>query len=176
MPRPPPPRSPARPATRVRPRGSPRLDGSPRTGRAHALPDGHRSAAAPRRGARERLGDDELWAELFERPLGAMLRSSLDTDLARGIALTDGLIGTFASADDESLRQNRCFLYHVIGGGTGDWDVPVGGMGRVSGELERAAREAGAELRTGAEVTAVTPDGEVRRSTTAPRRSAAGWC
>ena len=28
-------------------------------------------------------------------------------------------------------------------------------------ELERAAREAGAEIRTGAEVTSVTPDGEV---------------
>jgi phytoene dehydrogenase-like protein len=75
--------------------------------------------------------------------------------------MTDGLIGTFASADDSSLRQNRCFLYHVIGGGTGDWDVPVGGMGTVSGALERAARAAGAQLRAGSEVTAITPDGEV---------------
>ncbi len=110
---------------------------------------------------RERLGDDALWADVVERPLGAMLRSSLESDVVRGIALTDGLIGTFASADEPSLRQNRCFLYHVIGGGTGDWDVPVGGMGRVSGELERAAREAGAEIRTGARVSAITPDGEV---------------
>ncbi|MFV0433735.1 MAG: phytoene desaturase family protein [Leucobacter sp.] len=108
------------------------------------------------------LGDEELWADLFERPLGSLVRKSLDTDIARGIALTDGLIGTFATADDPSLRQNRCFLYHVIGGGTGDWDVPVGGMGRVAGEIERAAREAGAELRTGAEVTAITADGHVR--------------
>jgi phytoene dehydrogenase-like protein len=116
-----------------------------------------------RRGGEVRaaLADDGLWEALFERPLGELLRSSLDTDIARGIALTDGLIGTFASADDESLRQNRCFLYHVIGGGTGDWDVPVGGMGSVSAELERAAREAGAELRTGAEVVAVSPDGAI---------------
>lgn len=113
---------------------------------------------------RELVGDDELWEQLFERPLGEMIRSSLETDIARGIALTDGLIGTFSSADDDSLDQNRCFLYHVIGGGTGDWDVPVGGMGRVSGELERAAREAGAELRTGVEVSAITADGEVRFS------------
>jgi phytoene dehydrogenase-like protein len=110
---------------------------------------------------RQRLGDDALWSDFIERPLGAVLRKSLSTDVARGIALTDGLIGTFASADDESLRQNRCYLYHVIGGGTGDWDVPVGGMGAVSGELERAAREAGAEIRTGAEVTAVTAEGVV---------------
>jgi phytoene dehydrogenase-like protein len=116
----------------------------------------------PRRAALQaRLADDSLWDEVFERPLGGMLRASLDTDLARGIVLTDGLIGTFSSADDESLRQNRCFVYHVIGGGTGDWDVPIGGMGRVSAELERVAREAGAELRTNAEVTAVSPDGEV---------------
>ena len=125
---------------------------------------------------RERLGDDALWADLSSSPSAAMLRSSLETDIARGIALTDGLIGTFSSADDESLRQNRCFLYHVIGGGTGDWDVPVGGMGRVSGELERAAREAGAELRTNAEVTAVSPDGEVvgrRAGRDAPRKARA---
>ncbi|MDW4571739.1 NAD(P)/FAD-dependent oxidoreductase [Microbacterium sp. M3] len=110
---------------------------------------------------RAELGDDGLWTDLCERPLGELLRASLDTDLARGVALTDGLIGTFASADDESLRQNRCFLYHVIGGGTGDWDVPIGGMGQVTAELARAAAAAGAELRTSAEVVAVSPDGEV---------------
>lgn len=107
------------------------------------------------------VGDDQLWADLIENPLGGVLRRSLRTDIARGIALTDGLIGTFAGADDEDLRQNRCFLYHVIGGGTGDWDVPVGGMGSVSGELERAARAAGADIRTSAEVVGVSADGLV---------------
>ena len=34
-------------------------------------------------------------------------------------------------------------------------------MGAVSGELARAARLAGATIVTGAEVTAITPDGEV---------------
>ncbi len=114
-----------------------------------------------RSAAREMIADDALFAALAEEPLGDLLRASVDSDIARGILLTDGLIGTFASADDESLRQNRCFLYHVIGGGTGDWDVPVGGMGRISAELERAARDAGAELRTRAEVVSVTPEGEV---------------
>lgn len=115
-----------------------------------------------RRDVQSAVGDPRLWDDLFERPLGDVLRRSLDTDIARGITLTDGLIGTFSSADDTSLRQNRCFLYHVIGGGTGDWDVPVGGMGRVSGELERAARAAGADVRTGSEVASIAPDGEVR--------------
>jgi phytoene dehydrogenase-like protein len=49
----------------------------------------------------------------------------------------------------------------VIGGGTGDWDVPVGGMGAVSGALWHAATEAGATIATGAEVTSVDPDGTV---------------
>ncbi|MEP7023762.1 MAG: FAD-dependent oxidoreductase, partial [Actinomycetota bacterium] len=71
------------------------------------------------------------------------------------------LIGTFARAGEQSLLQNRCFLYHVIGNGTGAWNVPVGGMGAVTAELERVARAAGAEIRTGAEVTGIDPAGEV---------------
>lgn len=114
---------------------------------------------------RERVGDDELWDALTTRPLGDLLRSSFESDLVRGIALTDALIGTFASSDDPSLAQNRCFLYHVIGGGTGEWDVPVGGMGAVTAELERAAREAGAEIVTGVEVISISPDGDVHTMT-----------
>jgi phytoene dehydrogenase-like protein len=75
------------------------------------------------------------------------------------VVLTDALIGTFASAHDPDLRQNRCFLYHVIGNGTGEWRVPVGGMGAVTAELVRAARAAGADLVTGAEVVGVAADG-----------------
>lgn len=117
---------------------------------------------------RDAVGDADLWDALTQRPLGDLVNASLATDLARGISLTDGLIGTFARSDEASLEQNRCFLYHVIGGGTGDWDVPVGGMGRLSAELERVAREAGAELRPDAAVTSVTPDGEVRFDGAAP--------
>ena len=111
---------------------------------------------------RARLGDDALWDELVERPLGESIRSRFASDLVRGVVATDGLIGTFASVDDATLDANRCFLYHVIGGGTGDWDVPVGGMGRVTDELARAARAAGATIVTGAEVLAATPAGGIR--------------
>ena len=47
---------------------------------------------------RASIADDTLWEEFIERPLGGVLRTSFDTDLARGIALTDGLIGTFSSS------------------------------------------------------------------------------
>ena len=111
--------------------------------------------------ARAAVGDDMLWAELIERPIGETIERTFAGDVVRGVVLTDALIGTFAPNIDPTLAGNRCFAYHVIGGGTGDWDVPVGGMGAVTGELARAARFAGAELLTSAEVTAITPDGEV---------------
>ncbi|MBT2497988.1 NAD(P)/FAD-dependent oxidoreductase [Agromyces sp. ISL-38] len=112
--------------------------------------------------ARALVGDDGVWGEFIERPLGETIDARFESDLVRGVVATDGLIGTFTSLDDPALDANRCFLYHVIGGGTGDWDVPVGGMGAVSGELARAARGAGAELVTGADVLAVDSDGLVR--------------
>jgi phytoene dehydrogenase-like protein len=102
------------------------------------------------------LADDHAWEALFETPLSAILERTFDSDLTRGTVLTDALIGTFAAADDPELRQNRCFLYHVIGG---SWDVPVGGMGALSGALADAARHAGAELRTRAEVVGIATDG-----------------
>lgn len=107
------------------------------------------------------VDDEEAWRLVFEEPIGVGVRAAFADDDVRGVVLTDALIGTFASVDEPSLRQNRCFLYHVIGGGTGDWDVPVGGMGAVSGALHGAASEAGATIVTGAEVTAVDPGGEV---------------
>ena len=69
-----------------------------------------------------------------------MLERAFGSDLVRGVVLTDALIGTFAAAGDPSLRQNRCFLYHVIGNGTGRWDVPVGGMGALTDALCAGAR------------------------------------
>lgn len=106
--------------------------------------------------ARALLADDTLWNEFIEAPLNQVIERDISGDLARGVALTDGLIGTFSRAADESLDQNRCFLYHVIGGGTGDWDVPVGGMGAVTSELAHAARHAGATMLTDARVASIS--------------------
>ncbi|WP_079191653.1 phytoene desaturase family protein [Streptomyces sp. CB00455] len=114
----------------------------------------------PTRGAlRARVDDDAAWRMLFEEPLGQAVERHFADDLVRGVVLTDGLIGTFADAHDPSLAQNRCFLYHVIGGGTGDWDVPVGGMGALTDALAGAARAAGAEIATGHEVLRIDTDG-----------------
>lgn len=102
------------------------------------------------------------WDAVMEQPIGHAITATLTDDLVRGVVATDALIGTFASANDPSLLQNICFLYHLVGGGTGNWDVPVGGMGAVTGALAAAATRHGAEIVTGADVFAIAPDGEVR--------------
>lgn len=107
------------------------------------------------------VGDDPLWEALVRRPLGEVLEAEFGDDTVRGIVATDALIGTFAEMGSADLRQNVCFLYHLVGGGTGDWDVPVGGMGAVTDGLARAAVKAGAEIRTGTRALAVDPDGLV---------------
>jgi phytoene dehydrogenase-like protein len=115
-----------------------------------------------------KIVDDEIaWRMLFEQPLSESLDWAFRSDLVRGMVATDALIGTFAALDDPDLRQNRCFLYHVIGNSTGRWDVPVGGMGALSYALADAARGAGVVMRTGpyAEVVAVQADGRVARVT-----------
>ncbi|MCT2594567.1 NAD(P)/FAD-dependent oxidoreductase [Streptomyces sp. N2-109] len=108
---------------------------------------------------RERIGDDAAWEALFERPVGEAVEEYFADDVVRGVVLTDALIGTFSHAHDPSLLQNRCLLYHLIGGGTGDWDVPVGGMGALTDALARTARKAGAEIRTEHPVHRIDTDG-----------------
>ncbi|ANW17565.1 phytoene desaturase family protein [Streptomyces clavuligerus] len=114
----------------------------------------------PRRAELRALVDDErAWRALFEEPVGVAVEEWFSHDVVRGVVLTDALIGTFADAHDPGLAQNRCFLYHVVGGGTGEWNVPVGGMGALTDALATAARRAGAEILTRHEVTHVHPEG-----------------
>jgi phytoene dehydrogenase-like protein len=102
------------------------------------------------------------WRAMMDEPIGHAIATAVSNDLVRGVIATDALIGTFARLDDPSLTQNICFLYHLLGGGVGNWDVPVGGMGAVTAALAAAAVGHGAEITTGADVYAVEPDGRVR--------------
>lgn len=100
-------------------------------------------------------------AGLMKSPIGELIATEFENDWVRGVVLTDALIGTFASNSDSSLRANRCFLYHLVGNGTGEWQVPVGGMGAVTDEMLRVARVSGAEVLTETEVLSVDPSGEI---------------
>ena len=101
--------------------------------------------------------DPGIWRDVVGQPLGQTIEERFHDDTVRGVVATDALIGTFASLNDPSLIQNRCFLYHLIGNGTGEWRVPVGGMGAVTDALARAAVAAGAQLITGAGVSRIEP-------------------
>lgn len=106
-----------------------------------------------------------LWEELVEQPLGQLIEDRFDDDTVRGVVATAGLIGTFADLHDPRLAQNRCFLYQVIGNGTGEWRVPVGGVGAVTDALVDVAREAGATIVTDAGVSAIDSDGRTAETT-----------
>jgi phytoene dehydrogenase-like protein len=104
----------------------------------------------------------EAWRSLAEKPLGHAIEHYLQDDLVRGLVFTDGKIGVFTHPHDPSLLQNRCFLYHLIGNKTGEWKVPVGGMGAVAEELQKTARLSGAEMLTRVQLRALEVTGKTK--------------
>jgi len=108
----------------------------------------------PTRGEIKRqLNDDQIWKILIEQTLGKTLDDYFRNDLVKGVVLTDGLIGTFTSAYD--FQANICFLYHLIGNGTGEWKVPKGGMGALVSELESKAISLGVEIKVNSKVKSI---------------------
>ena len=105
--------------------------------------------------------DEATWRDFVTTPLGEVIEKRFADDTVRGVVATDALLGTFVGLHDASLVQNRCFLYQRLGGGTGEWRVPVGGMGAVTDALARAASEGGAEIRVGAGVSAIRAGDEL---------------
>jgi phytoene dehydrogenase-like protein len=101
--------------------------------------------------------EKKVWDALVEEPLGRLIEQELQTDLLRGVVFTDAKIGAFTHAHNETLLQNRTFLYHVIGNGTGEWRVPAGGMGALTAELERICRASGVTIRTQSPVRQLYP-------------------
>jgi phytoene dehydrogenase-like protein len=119
------------------------------------------SLLEPLRSRQEWMGSLETpmlraaWDALVERPLGETIERHVQNDLVRGVIFTDAKVGVFTWPHDPTLLQNRCFILHVIGQGTGEWQVPVGGMGALVQALIAASRQAGAELLTGSPVEAI---------------------
>jgi len=102
------------------------------------------------------IGLPKVWDFMMERPIGEVIRERFHDDLVRGVVLTDALIGTFVSADH--LQANRCFLYHLIGNGTGQWRVPQGGMGAFVIELNRVALLNGVEIKLNSRANQIESD------------------
>src|SRR5205809_2615857 len=104
----------------------------------------------------------EAWRSLAEEPLGLAIERYLQNNLVRGLVFTDAKVGVLTYPHDPSLVQNRCFLYHLIGNKTGEWKVPVGGMGAVAQKLEESARKSGAEMLTNVDLRALDLTGQRR--------------
>lgn len=90
----------------------------------------------------------EAWDAFVEQPLGNVIEKYAQHDILRGLLMTDGKIGVFSDAHDPTLLQNRCFLYHVFGGGNGEWRVPVGGMRSLVNSLVDVCRDEGVTFLT----------------------------
>ena len=118
----------------------------------------------PKKEFKRRFDDGEVsreaWRSLVEEPLGRAIERYLQDVSGRGLVLTDAKVGIFTHPHDLSLVQNRCFLYHLIGNKTGEWKVPVGGMGAVAFKLEQAARKSGAQILTNVDLVNVDLSGK----------------
>lgn len=104
--------------------------------------------------------EKQAWQWLMEKPIGELIESHIQDDILRGVVLTDAKIGAFTHAHDPSLLQNRTYLYHVVGNKTGEWRVPVGGMGSVAQMLRDCALQNGVVMATETEVTNLVPGRE----------------
>jgi phytoene dehydrogenase-like protein len=101
----------------------------------------------------------EAWQGIVEQPLGQMLERHVSDDVLRGLLFTDAKIGVLTDPDDATLLQNRCYMYHIIGNGTGEWRVPVGGMAALVDALLTLLRGSGATVLARAPATGLHLDG-----------------
>ena len=86
-----------------------------------------------------------------------LLDQYFTSDALRGLLSVSGVIGMWAGP--RSAGTGYVTLHHHIGdtgGQAGAWGFPRGGMGGVTAALAGAARDFGAEVRTGTEVAAIT--------------------
>ena len=126
-------------------------------------PDGDRDlwldAAPSREEIEDRLsGDAEARALLFEWSMAEFVERYLRDERLQTAYLGQGVIGTNASPFDPGTASIR--FHHAsgrLGGMPGMWGYVRGGMGMVSFLICDAAREAGAVVATGVQVSAILP-------------------
>lgn len=115
---------------------------------------------APDRGdVEKRLGGDrEAIETLFEASIAEVVERHVRDERLRTALHGQGLIGTWAGPRDRGTAAIHAM--HSSGrleGVEGAWGYVQGGMGRVSLALAAAARDAGAVVVTGVEVSSIEP-------------------
>ena len=97
-------------------------------------------------------------------PARPALESWFESEPLLGTLATDALIGAFAGPS--SPATGYVLLHHVMGescGERGVWAYVAGGMGALAEALARAARDAGAEIRSDAPVARILVEGGCAR-------------
>jgi phytoene dehydrogenase-like protein len=111
---------------------------------------------AVRMGPEERVGQ----VAIFTQSVADFLDRWFESEELKVTLATDGVIGT--NGGPRSPGTAYVLLHHVMGkvdGARGLWGFVRGGMGAVSEAIASAARAAGAEIRTGAEVERIRVEG-----------------
>ncbi len=112
-------------------------------------------------GALKALGNDLPEAlELLSGNARVILDRWFKSDELKATLATDAIIGNFQPISAPGTAY--VLLHHVMGaagGARGVWGYVAGGMGALSNAIAQAAREAGAEIRTNAEVTRILVSG-----------------
>jgi phytoene dehydrogenase-like protein len=98
---------------------------------------------------------------LMTMSIADLLDDWFESPQVKGALAVNGVIGTWAGPYEPGTAY--VMAHHSIGdvgdGHLGNWGFQEGGMGAVSTAIERAARDHGAEIRTGARVARVIVEG-----------------
>ena len=104
-----------------------------------------------------------LFGKTVDGSIAEVCEEYFESDVMRGLFASQGIIGTAASP--RTPGSAYVFLHHAVGraaGHLGSWGLVRGGMGAITHELARAAREAGVEIRLGSPVAQLKLDGARR--------------
>lgn len=102
------------------------------------------------------IDTQRLVIDLFTKSAADFLAQWFEHDLVRAAFAFDGIVGAYASPFMPGTAY--VLLHHCFGevnGKSGRWGHAMGGMGAISTAIAAAAREAGAEIRTGAGVARI---------------------
>ena len=105
------------------------------------------------------LDDKRLVLDLFTKSAADFLDQWFESDVVKGAFAFDGIVGAYAAPSTPGTAY--VLLHHCFGevnGKAGVWGHAVGGMGAITQAMAAAARAAGAEIRTGAQVAMLRAD------------------
>ena len=99
---------------------------------------------------------EEDWRTLTQKSVAEVLDEHFESEELKAVLCVGGVIGTNAGPRTPGTAYVK--YHHILGsvaGHQGAWGYVRGGMGAVSGAIASAAREAGVEILTDAEVAGV---------------------